>query len=444
MRATASDNVGVTQLSFSVDGTVIGVDPDGSDGWSASWDTATTADGAHSVTAAATDTGGQTTTSAARAVTVDNVDDPPSVALTEPAEAATVAGTVTVRATASDDVGVTQVSFAVDGTAIGTDTNGGDGWSVSWDTSTVADGVHQVGATATDTSGQATSASYAVTVDSDFSLPPSVALTEPAASAVVGGTVSVRANASDDIGVTQVSFSVDGTTIGTDTNGGDGWSVSWNTSTVADGVHDVVATAADTQGQTAADSHAVEVDNTPPTVAVTSPADGSTVSATTTVTASAADAASVASVRVLVDGALVGSDTNGADGWLVAWDTTAGANGARSITAVARDAVGNERTSAAVGVLVVNPIVLNVPVRAGLDDADELQSGTVAGPTATWSWERTPASPPRSGSGSPGSRSRAVPRSRRRMCNSRPTRRARTPRTSSSARSGPTPPAASP
>src|SRR5205823_12542951 len=40
---------------------------------------------------------------------------PPSVAITAPAGGATVAGTVTVSATASDNVGITRVQFKVDG-----------------------------------------------------------------------------------------------------------------------------------------------------------------------------------------------------------------------------------------------------------------------------------------------------------------------------------------
>jgi subtilisin family serine protease len=42
------------------------------------------------------------------------VDNPPTVSLTAPAQDATVSGTVTVQATASDDKGVTQVEFLVD------------------------------------------------------------------------------------------------------------------------------------------------------------------------------------------------------------------------------------------------------------------------------------------------------------------------------------------
>lgn len=94
------------------------------------------------------------------------VDNPPSVAIASPASGTTVAGPVAVSATASDDSGVTQVEFFVDGTSIGIDTNSADGWGVSWDSASVADGPHALTATATDTAGQtATSASVSLTVD---------------------------------------------------------------------------------------------------------------------------------------------------------------------------------------------------------------------------------------------------------------------------------------
>ncbi len=59
-------------------------------------------------------------------------ENPPTVNVTDPAEGATVSGTsVPVAATASDDNGVTQVEFFVDGGSIGVDTDGTDGWSAS-------------------------------------------------------------------------------------------------------------------------------------------------------------------------------------------------------------------------------------------------------------------------------------------------------------------------
>ncbi len=91
------------------------------------------------------------------------VDNPPTVTLDAPAEGATVSGSVLVEATASDDNGVTQVEFFVDGNSIGVDTT--SPYSVTWDSTTVPDGAHVVSATATDTIGQTTSDSNNITVD---------------------------------------------------------------------------------------------------------------------------------------------------------------------------------------------------------------------------------------------------------------------------------------
>ncbi len=90
--------------------------------------------------------------------------------------------------------------------------------------------------------------------------PPAVNLTDPADGSTVSGTsVLVAATASDDNGVTQVEFFVDGNSIGVDTTAP--YSVSWDSTSVGDGSHTVSATATDTIGQTASDSHGVTVDN---------------------------------------------------------------------------------------------------------------------------------------------------------------------------------------
>ncbi len=57
--ANASDDNGVTQVEFKVNNSPIGVDTDGGNGWSADWDTTEWPDGAHTVTAEATDTTNQ-------------------------------------------------------------------------------------------------------------------------------------------------------------------------------------------------------------------------------------------------------------------------------------------------------------------------------------------------------------------------------------------------
>ena len=172
------------------------------------------------------------------------VDALPSVSITSPASGAAVRGTVTVTANASDDHGVMQVRFSIDGATIGTDTNGADGWSVPWNTNLTSEGVHTLTATATDTALQTASTSRKITVDRTA---PSVAISTPGTGATVQGTVAIHADASDGSGsgVSSVRFSAGGTSIGTDTNGANGWSVSWATASVPDGLYTITATAID-------------------------------------------------------------------------------------------------------------------------------------------------------------------------------------------------------
>ena len=104
------------------------------------------------------------------ALVVDNgdagaIDLPPSVTITNPIEGAILIGSAVVEASAFDDDGVSQVEFRIDANNIGVDTDGADGWSVDWDTTTIGDGDHTVTATATDTTSQARSDSVGVSVD---------------------------------------------------------------------------------------------------------------------------------------------------------------------------------------------------------------------------------------------------------------------------------------
>jgi len=92
------------------------------------------------------------------------VDNPPDVSITNPSEGATISGTVSVAAAASDDNSVTQVEFFVDGSSIGVDSDGSDGWSVNWNTAAGGDGGYALTAIATDDAAQPSSLSDPVNV----------------------------------------------------------------------------------------------------------------------------------------------------------------------------------------------------------------------------------------------------------------------------------------
>ncbi len=93
--------------------------------------------------------------------------------MTAPAGGATVSGTVTLQATASDNVGVTSVQFTVDGANLGAaDTSAP--YAASWDTTAAAAGPHTIRAVAGDAAGNSTtSAPVTVTVDNSTPPPPS-------------------------------------------------------------------------------------------------------------------------------------------------------------------------------------------------------------------------------------------------------------------------------
>jgi hypothetical protein len=94
-------------------------------------------------------------------------------------------------------------------------------------------------------------------------------------------------------------------------------------------------------------------DGVPPTVSVTAPAGGSTVSATVSVTADANDNVGVVGVQFLLDGAALGSEDTSAP-YSVSWNTTTASNGGHTLTARARDLAGNQTTSSQVAVTVSN------------------------------------------------------------------------------------------
>jgi hypothetical protein len=100
------------------------------------------------------------------------------------------------------------------------------------------------------------------------------------------------------------------------------------------------------------------VGSAPPTVALTAPASGAAVSGTVTLTAQARSNTGIASVQFLLDGNSLGAAVTGpGPNYSFSWQTSAAANGAHSLAALAVDVDGLSATSAAVQVTVANTVV---------------------------------------------------------------------------------------
>src|SRR5437016_2579340 len=193
---------------------------------------------------------------------------------------------------------------------------------------------------------------------------PIVTVTSPASGSTVSGTVPVTASVTSvgALTVAGVQFKLDGNNLGAEDTTAP-YSVSWNTTTASNGSHTLTAVARDSLGMLWT-SNPVTVtvfnDTTPPTVSITSPASGTIVGGTISVTASASDNVGVVGVQFLLDGVNVGAEVTAAP-YSAPWDTTTASRGSsHTLTAVARDGAGNHTTSAPVSVTVVNasPIVL--------------------------------------------------------------------------------------
>ena len=209
-------------------------------------------------------------------------------------------------------------------------------------------------------------------------------MSAPAEGATVSGTTPVNATAADNVGVAGVQFTLDGANLGAEDTAAP-YSVSWNTATAGNGAHALRAIARDAAGNTTTSAPVnvtVNNDITPPTVSVSAPAAGATLTGTTPVNATAADNIGVAGVQFTLDGANLGAEDTSAP-YSVSWNTTTATNGAHALRAIARDAAGNTTTSAPVSVTVSNT---GTPPPAGLVAAygfEETSGTTVADSSGT-------------------------------------------------------------
>jgi hypothetical protein len=186
----------------------------------------------------------------------------PTVAIADPT-GGTVAGTIHIHATASDDRGVVGVRFAFmndvgDTTQLGDDT--ASPYEATWNTTNVPNGQYTIKATARDASGKATTSSAPVTVGNTDVTAPAVSVTAPLAGATVTKVIAVSANAADASGISQVQFKVDDTDIEVPDKTAP-YSIQWGSINVDNGPHTLAAIASDKFGNTATASVDVNVQN---------------------------------------------------------------------------------------------------------------------------------------------------------------------------------------
>ncbi|MCX6953749.1 MAG: Ig-like domain-containing protein, partial [Verrucomicrobia bacterium] len=326
--------------------------------------------GSVDLTAVATDSLGNRTTSNVIPVTVAAVSaGAPVVAITSPQSGASlvVGATATVAATATDADGtIAKVDFFANGVLLGTDTS--YPYSVSF--TPAATGKYTFTAVATDNGGNVTTSSP-LTVTVSGGTAPSVAIVAPTASSAldVNVTQTILATATSASGViNSVEFFVNGVSLSAKNTFP--YSASWTPTAV--GTYALTARATDNFGNVT-ESAAVILAVSPgspnlPSVALTSTPNGSsvTVNQSVFVSATARDPdGTVSNVEFYVNDRLIGSKATSP--YFVQWvPATAGSY---TIKAIVTDDAGNRVTSAAsvinattqVGSVPVTGLVFNDP-----------------------------------------------------------------------------------
>ena len=172
--ANTTDNGAITAVQLQLDGTNFGAQLTTTP-YTVTWNTTTATDGAHTLTAFVWDATGNEGVSAPVTVSVANGDPadttPPVVAVTAPTNNGTVSGAVSISADATDDTAVACVQFQLDGANLGWEITNAP-YALTWDTTGISNGTHNLTAVARDTAGNQTdSAPIALTVTNGVSGP---------------------------------------------------------------------------------------------------------------------------------------------------------------------------------------------------------------------------------------------------------------------------------
>jgi hypothetical protein len=187
------------------------------------------------------------TKSASITVNLKNTDvTAPSIAISSPLSGAMVSGTVLVKGTASDNVGVSKIEFYVDGGLYATSTTAA--FSFSWSTAGKANGLHTLSVKAYDAAANTKSASITVTIKNTDVTPPSITISSPLSGVSVAGSILIKGTASDNVGVTKVYFYVNGMLYSTVSSSP--FTFLWTTLGKANGSYTLMVKAFDAAGNT--------------------------------------------------------------------------------------------------------------------------------------------------------------------------------------------------
>jgi hypothetical protein len=318
-----------------------------SDSWKLAWNTSNVTSGqTYQIRAKAYDKAGNYTESTLTSATVkvNDVSAPTNVVLSVQSVGGWIGSTARFTVTAQDRApsGLNTANLKYRKSGVTNWTSGPSG-NFSGNTAIInlpttgldSGATYEFKAYVVDNAGNSSGDSNVVTAKVD-NINPTVAFTSSAGT-ILNGVTTIAANPNDGTGsgISKVEFYVDNVLKHTDSVAPYDWN--WDTTNVTEGPHTIKVKAYDNVNNWAEATLIVNVDRTNPTINITNPPSGGTVSGTNvSISVSASDANGISKIELYIDGVKVAESTTSP--LTYSWNTTSGySNGLHTIKAKAYD-----------------------------------------------------------------------------------------------------------
>ena len=366
IQVTAADDQLIDYIEFYIDGNLNGTFDCNGPSCTASynWETVNENEGEHIIQVILVDGWNNNTILTPISVVVDNIDQDdihPTVVITSPASGATVNGNVLIETLATDNLEIDKVEFFINDLSVFIDSLGPD-YSFLWQTDTLADDESYILAViAYDLVGnEGPSTAITVYLDNDDNIVPQGSILYPYAGQIVSGIETISIDAEDNNLIDSVDFYINNIIVFSDAT--DPYEYDWDTNLELEDANHIIGSIIkdDSGNEFEIPSISVFVNNTPndsnpPTITISSPLSGQTVSDTVNFAVVAYDDVEIAYVEFFIDGFSFGTDDEAPYSYL--WDTSSniGVHGNQhALSALVVDTAGNTTFSQPILVIVDN------------------------------------------------------------------------------------------
>ena len=364
IQVTAADDQLIDYIEFYIDGNLNGTFDCNGPSCTASydWETINENEGEHIIQVILVDGWNNNTILTPISVIVDNIDQDdihPTAVITSPASGATINGDVLIETLVSDNLEINKVEFFINDQSVFIDSIGLN-YSFLWETDTLPDDENYVLAViAYDLIGnEGPSTAITVYLDNDDNILPQGSILYPYAGQIVSGIETISISAEDNNLIDSVDFYVNNILVSSDASSP--YEYNWDTNFELEDTNHIIGSIIKDDSGNEFEIPSISVfvnnipnDNNPPTITISSPLSGQTVSDTVNFAVVAYDDVEIDYVEFFIDGFSFGTDDEAPYSYL--WDTSLniGVHGNQhALSALVVDTAGNTTFS--------QPILVNV------------------------------------------------------------------------------------